>query len=184
MLLLAWPGRTCSALPVVQGHCCSFGTNVFRPQRLMERARPDKKCGMTASSSPAKPKKALHIGLWCVQGLLGALFVMAGSMKATQPIAELAKQMAWVERFSPEMVRFIGVSELLGGIGLLLPAITRVKPVLTPLAGAALALVMVLAAGHHLTNGEAGFVVPNLVLGGLAAFVAWGRFKAAPIAAR
>lgn len=128
--------------------------------------------------------KGLHVALWIVQALVGAAFIMAGFMKATAPIEELAKNMAWVPRMPGGMVRFIGVSELLGGIGLILPALTRIKPVLTPLAGAGLAVVMLLAAGHHLQYGEGGLVPVNVVLGGLAAFVAWGRWVKAPIQGR
>lgn len=137
-----------------------------------------------AVSSPAQPSKGLHLSLWIVQVLLGVAFLAAGLMKATTPIADLAAKMSWVASAGAPLVRFIGVSELLGGLGLILPAATRIKPLLTPLAGAALALVMVLAAGTHVALGEYGALAPNFVLGGLAAFVAWGRFKQAPIAPR
>jgi hypothetical protein len=78
----------------------------------------------------------------------------------------------------------IGVCELLGAIGLVVPAATRVLPALTPVAASALALVMVLAAGTHFSYGEFPVIGVNVVLGGLAAFVAWGRFRRAPIAPR
>jgi hypothetical protein len=81
-------------------------------------------------------------------------------------------------------VRFIGLSEVLGAIGLVLPAATRLFPWLTGVAGAALAVVMVLAAGTHATHGEFGNLVPVAVLGGLSTFVAWGRLVRAPIPAR
>jgi hypothetical protein len=138
----------------------------------------------TAGNDVHAPSKGLNIALWVVQFLLFAMFAMAGFMKATAPIAELAKNMAWVPRFSPGMVRFIGVSELCGALGLILPSLSRIKPALTPLAALGLVITMVLAAGHHLLNGEAKFVPVPLVLGGLAAFVAWGRWKKAPIASR
>lgn len=138
----------------------------------------------TASASDVRPSKGLHYGLWVVQVLLTAAFVMAGLMKLTTPIAELAVKMSWVNHTPAGLVRFIGGSELLGGLGLLLPAATRIKPILTPVAASALVLVMVLAAGFHLYLGEAGLMMPSLVLGVLSAFVAWGRFAKAPIAAR
>ena len=72
---------------------------------------------------------------------------------------------------------------MLGAVGVVLPALTRVQPKLTPLAAAGLVVVMVLAMANHIMAGEF-MIVPNLVLGGLAAFVAWGRFKRAPIAPR
>jgi hypothetical protein len=132
----------------------------------------------------AAPMKGLNIALWVVQLLLFVSFGMAGVMKATAPIAELSKNMPWVPRFSPGMVRFIGVAELCGALGMILPSLSRVKPKLTALAGLGLVAIMVLAAGHHLMNGEAKVVPVPLVLGGMAGFVAWGRSKKAPIAPR
>jgi putative oxidoreductase len=128
----------------------------------------------------------VHLALWIVQVLLALVFAAAGAAKLFTPLAELAtKGMGgWVVDSPALLVRFIGASELLGAIGLVAPAATRVAPRLTPVAAAALAVVMVLAAGTHVAYGEHGSVVPNAVLGGLAAFVAWGRSKRRPIAAR
>jgi hypothetical protein len=126
----------------------------------------------------------LNIALWVVQFLLFAAFAMAGVMKSTAPIAELSKNMTWVPRFSTGMVRFIGVAELLGGLGMILPSLSRIKPMLTPLAALGLTVVMFLAAGHHLMNGEAKMAPVPLVLAGLAVFVGWGRWKKAPITPR
>jgi putative oxidoreductase len=137
-----------------------------------------------ASSSLLRPSKGLHIALWIVQVLIGAAFLMAGLTKATQPMEALATQIPWTAVVGTALTRFIGVSEFLGGLGLILPSLTRIKPVLTPLAGAGLALIMVLAFGFHLVRGEMMALPINAVLGGLAAFVAWGRFKKAPIAPR
>ena len=92
--------------------------------------------------------------------------------------------MPWVGDVPGALVRFIGVSELLGGIGLLLPSLTRIAPKLTALAAAALVAVMVLASGFHLLRGEYAAIGFNVVLGGLAAFVAWGRSSKAPIKSR
>jgi putative oxidoreductase len=135
---------------------------------------------MTAAAS----SKGLNIALWVVQFLLFAAFGMAGFMKATAPISELSKNMPWVPRFSPGMVRFIGIAELCGALGMILPSLSRIKPMLTPLAGLGLTVVMVLAAGHHLMNGEAKMAPIPLALGALAAFVAWGRWTKAPITPR
>lgn len=134
--------------------------------------------------APAARSKFLHWSLWGAQLLLALAFVMAGSMKTSTPYPELAQQMAWVSAVPEGLVRIIGVSELLGGLGLILPAVTRIRPGLTPLAGAGLTLIMVVASGFHLSRGEIGTVPINVVLGGLAAFVAWGRARKAPIAAR
>jgi uncharacterized membrane protein YphA (DoxX/SURF4 family) len=111
-------------------------------------------------------------------------FLAAGFMKLATPVDQLAQNMAWVTDVPVWLVKFIGLAELAGGLGLILPALTRIQPQLTPLAGASLALDMFLAAGFHLTRGEFGFIVPNLVLLALAAFVAYGRWKIVPIASR
>ncbi len=81
-------------------------------------------------------------------------------------------------------MRFIGAAELAGAIGLILPAATRILPKLTALAATGLVLVMILASGYHFLHGEAARTPVNFLLGGLAAFVAWGRFGRAPILAR
>ena len=133
-------------------------------------------------SSPAQPVvagRALHIGLWVAQGLLALAFGMSGLMKLGTPYAELAAKFAWARATAEPLVKFIGVVEVAGALGMLLPSLTRIKPMLTPLAAAGFIVIMVLAAGLHLRLGE--MPLPNLILGGLAAFVAWGRFRMAPI---
>ena len=135
-------------------------------------------------SGDVRPSKALHLGLWVVQGLLGALFLAVGAMKATQPIAVLVDTLGWPAAVPAALVRVIGVAELLGALGLILPAATRVKPMLTPLAGVGLAMVLLLATIFHISRGELGALPIPLVLGGLAAFIAWGRAAKAPIAPR
>jgi len=130
------------------------------------------------------PSKGLHIGLWVAQGLLSAAFLMAGGMKASAPMEQLAAQMPWVTGAMGGAVRFIAIVELLGAVGLILPAATRILPKLTPVAASGLLTVMVLASVTHISRGEFPMIIPNLVLGGLAAFIAWGRFKGAPIAPR
>lgn len=140
---------------------------------------------MSASSvAPSPPSRGLHVGLWVVQGLLAFAFLASGAMKLFTPLADLATKMAWVPSAGEPLVRFIGASEVLGALGLVLPSLTRIQPGLTALAGAALALVMVLGAGTHLAFDEARLVPVNVVLGGLAVFVAWGRFSRSPIAPR
>lgn len=134
--------------------------------------------------APATPSRGLTTALWVVQGLLALAFLGAGFTKVSLPIDQLATQMSWVSHVPAALVRFIAVAELLGAVGLILPAATRILPVLTPLAAAGLALVMALGAATHASIGELAMVVPNFVLLGLAAFVAWGRFKKAPIAPR
>jgi uncharacterized membrane protein YphA (DoxX/SURF4 family) len=122
----------------------------------------------------------MNIILWIVQILLAVMFLMAGVMKAFQ--YERAKaSLPWVKDVPRSLTTFIGISELLGGLGLLLPAITGILPWLTPLAGAGLALVMILAIGFHASRREPQAIGMNAVLLVLAAFVAYGRFMVAPL---
>ncbi|MFG1752796.1 DoxX family protein [Streptosporangium sandarakinum] len=90
--------------------------------------------------------------------------------------------MAWYAAVPQPLIVFIGVCEVLGGVGLILPAMTRVEPKLTPLAAVGLTLTMVLAAGFHITRGEYALVPANLLLGGVAAFIVVGRWRLRPIA--
>lgn len=124
--------------------------------------------------------KALHISLWIAQGLLAAGFGMAGFMKITAPIDQLAQNgMSFVQEYSSGMVRFIGIAEILGALGVILPAATRIKPLLTPLAALGLALVMVLASVYHLNHSEP--ITASVVLFLVAVFVAWGRYRMVPV---
>lgn len=135
---------------------------------------------MTTTVNTARPK-ALHIVLWVAQGILASAFLMAGFMKITQPIDKLSAMMSFVTDVSPALVRFIGVSEVLGAIGLIIPAALRVKPRLTTYAALGLLAVMTLAVLFHITRGEGAQIGPNIFLGSLAGFIAWGRWKKAPI---
>ena len=128
-----------------------------------------------------KNNKALNIGLWIAQGLLAVMFIMAGVMKVTQPIEELAVSLPWVTSSPVSLIRFIGISELLGGLGLLIPGIFRFKPFLTIWAALGLAIIMVLAAIFHASKGEYSAIITNILIMGIALFIAWGRSKKAPI---
>ena len=120
----------------------------------------------------------MNIALWIVQGLLAAAFLMAGGMKATQTKEKLASNMAWVEDFAPTTIRLIGIVEVLGALGLVLPMLTGILPWLTPVAAVGLVLTMLGAAYTHLRRGETAMMMPGIVLLILAAFVAYGRFAA------
>ena len=126
----------------------------------------------------------MKVALWIVQALLALAFLAAGAMKLTQPLATLAASIAWTADVPEMLVRLIGLAEVLGALGLVLPAATRIRPRLTPLAAAALALDMVLASVFHLARGEATMLPATLVLAALLAFVAWGRATRAPVAPR
>ena len=119
----------------------------------------------------------MNITLWVIAGLLAVAFAGAGAMKLAQPRAKLAASgMPWVEDFSDGQVKGIGALELLGALGLILPAALGIAEILTPLAAAGLALVMVGAIVVHLRRGESKLVGAPLVLALLALFVAIMRF--------
>ncbi|MCU7722478.1 DoxX family protein [Actinoplanes sp. KI2] len=119
----------------------------------------------------------MNVVLWIIAGLLAAAFAAAGVMKLSQSKEKLAASgMAWTEDFSPGMVKLIGALELLAAVGLILPALLGVAPVLVPLAATGLALVMVGAIATHARRKEHQAIAVNVVLLVLAVFVAWGRF--------
>jgi uncharacterized membrane protein YphA (DoxX/SURF4 family) len=120
----------------------------------------------------------MNTALWIIQALLAALFLFAGGMKLVMPIEDIIKQMplplpGW-------FVRFTGVVELLGGIGLILPWLLRIKPRLTPLAATGLVIVMIGATVYTLASGEIASAPMPLVVGILAGFIAYGRWKLTP----
>jgi len=116
----------------------------------------------------------MNIALWLLQGLLAALFLAIGSMKAFT--YEKFKAQAGEGAPSRSLTAFIGVSEMAGGLGLIVPWATGLLPVLTPIAAGALGIVMVLAVVHHAQHRDPfGKMVPALALLVLSAFVAWGR---------
>lgn len=127
----------------------------------------------------------MNIALWAVQVLLALAFAGAGFMKVSTPIPDLLAQgMTFVAHVPAWLVRFIGAAELAGAAGLVLPWALRIQPWLTPLAAAALVVVMVLAAGAHVLEGELAGLAAPIVLGGLSALVAWGRGRKAGPSAR
>ncbi len=118
----------------------------------------------------------MNIALWIVAGVLALAFLAAGLMKVSQPKEKLAASMGWVNDFSPGTVKFIGTMEILGAIGLILPAATGIAPVLTPIAATGLAVTMILAAIVHGRRREPQMIAVNAVLLVLALFVAIMRF--------
>ena len=118
----------------------------------------------------------MNVFLWVLQIVLALMFLMAGVMKATQPKERLVEKLPWVEDFSSGTVRFIGVAEILGALGLVLPAALDIVPVLAPLAATGLAVLMVLAMNVHRRRREPQAIVFNLVLFAIAVLIAVGRF--------
>ncbi len=118
----------------------------------------------------------MNIMLWIAQGLLAALYLMAGSMKTFQT-AKAKEQLPWAKNRSDGFVRFVGTSELLGALGLILPLVTGILPWLTPLAAAGLVLIQLLAIiTEHLPKKEYKVLPMNVVLLALAVFVVIGRW--------
>jgi len=114
--------------------------------------------------------------LWIVQGLLALLFLWAGGMKLVLPVEAMTEQMPLPGLF----LRFIGVAEVLGALGLILPGLLRLRPALTPLAAGGLVLIMIGATVLTLVGGAVAMALFPLVVGLLAAFVAYGRWRLAP----
>ena len=114
---------------------------------------------------------AVNIALWIVQGLLAVIFLVAGSMKLILPIEALSGPVALPGPF----LRFIGVAEVLGAIGLILPWLLRIRPGLTPLAAAGLVVVMAGATVVTAMAGQVGPALVPLIVGLLAALVAYSR---------
>jgi uncharacterized membrane protein YphA (DoxX/SURF4 family) len=115
--------------------------------------------------------------LWIVQVLLALLFLFAGGMKLVVPIAMMTKQVPLPGLF----LRFIGVAEFAGGLGLILPGLLRIRPHLTPLAAGGLVIIMSGATGITMAGGMIEPALVPLVVGLLAGFVAYGRTRLAPL---
>ena len=142
---------------------------------------------MSASTAAPVAKSrstALNVALWIGQLILAVMFGPGGFMKAVAPFETLHAQVPWTPHVPDMLVRFIGVSEFLGAVGVILPAITRIKPQLVPLAALGLMVVMLLASGFHIMRGEFEALPFTIGLAVVAAFVAWGRARKLPIAPR
>src|SRR6476646_9349620 len=117
----------------------------------------------------------MNIALWVIQILLALAFLLAGVPKATQPIPALSKRLTWAKDVPAPFVRFIGVAEILGALGLILPALTGILPWLTLAAAIGLAVIMVAAIIFHILRGETNRIAFNIVFLLLLLFVTYGR---------
>lgn len=117
----------------------------------------------------------MEIALWIVSGLLAALYLLVGAVKLARG-RRLTSRMPWVEDFPDPVVRFIGLMEIAGALGVILPWVTDVVPVLTPVAATGLVLLQLLAIRVHVRRGETSQLGINVLLLLMAAFVAVGRF--------
>ncbi|PTL82028.1 DoxX family protein [Vitiosangium sp. GDMCC 1.1324] len=132
----------------------------------------------------ARPSKALPASLWVVQALLGVVFTGTGLWKLSTPIPELAAMIPWAGQVPAAFLYATAVSDLCGGIGIVLPSLTRIKPGLTVLAALGCAALQVCAIVFHVSRGEAANTPFNFLLVALALFVFWGRRYRAPIQPR
>ena len=121
----------------------------------------------------------MNLTLWIISGLLAAVFLLAGANKLFISQEKLAKAPGggWVLDFSSGFVKALGAVEILGAVGLILPALLNIAPILVPLAAVGLALIMAGAAIVTFRRREFKHMLLNLTYLALAAFVAWGRFS-------
>ena len=133
---------------------------------------------MFAKSTAARSSRRTASVLWTIQGLLAAVFGLAGVMKLVTPIDVLLAQMPLP--LPGAFVQFIGCCEVLGALGLILPGLLGIRPSLTPLAAAGLTIIMTGATLITLLGGMGAAALLPLILGLLAACVAYGRWQAAP----
>jgi uncharacterized membrane protein YphA (DoxX/SURF4 family) len=137
-----------------------------------------------SDSGSAKPSTALSAGLWIVQALLGIVFTGTGLWKLLTPIAALAAMIPWAGQVPAAFMYATAVIDLCGGLGIILPSLTRIKPGLAVLAALGCAALQVCAIVFHVSRGEAANTPFNFLLVALALFVFWGRRYRAPIQPR
>jgi uncharacterized membrane protein YphA (DoxX/SURF4 family) len=126
-------------------------------------------------TNPQKNSKTIHISLWVVQVILAASLIWAGTIKLFQPAEKLAEMWPWVAQVPNGLLKFTGVIDLLGGLGLILPGLLRIQPKLTYISALCIVVLMVVASVFHITRGEGAKIGANIVFALLALFVAWGR---------
>jgi hypothetical protein len=137
-----------------------------------------------STADRASGSRALRVSLWVVQGLLGLTFLGTGVWKALTPIPELAAKMPWMGEVSPGFLYATALFDALGGVGVVLPSITRVAPRLAVLAALGCAALQTSAIVFHFSRGEGANTPFNVFLVALSLFVAWGRSAKAPVAPR
>ena len=130
-----------------------------------------------ANQGSAKKKPLIHYALWTVQVLLALLFLLSGVTKLVLPLEQLKGPI----ELPGLLLRFIGVCEVLGAIGLILPGLVRIRTGLTPLAAAGLVIIMIGAIVITVAGGGIALAQIPLVVGILSAFVAYGRWRLSPL---
>jgi uncharacterized membrane protein YphA (DoxX/SURF4 family) len=140
---------------------------------------------MSSIPIPAeKKRKALHRFLWVAQVLVAVAFIVAGLAKGFTPVHDLAQKMPWTGDVPIWFLHSIAVIDLAGGLGILLPALTRIRPRLTVWAALGCSALQVCAIAFHLSRGEGAVIPANIVLLGLSLFILWGRHQKVPIKSR
>ena len=135
-------------------------------------------------TTTARASRPWNVGLWIAQVFLALMYIPSGLMKLTRSIAELGPQIPWTADLPEVVVRIAGAADLAAGLGLLLPALTRIAPGLTVWAAIGATVLQVCAIVLHTSRGEFGVLPINVALIAMQVFVAWGRTKKAPIAPR
>jgi uncharacterized membrane protein YphA (DoxX/SURF4 family) len=120
------------------------------------------------------------ISLWAVQLLLTTLFCWAGVVKLFSPRGELTALWPWTAKH-PQLVILTGIVDILGGVGLIVPSLLRIKPRLTIYVALGTILLMIIASIFHIARGEANSIFFNVLVAAMAAFIAWGRSRIWPV---
>ncbi len=118
----------------------------------------------------------MNLLIWILQGLLAAMFCFSGILILSQPAEKLAPKMPFVKDYTPAMVKLVAYAHILGALGLLLPLLLNILPILTPVAACSLAVVMLLAAKYNFGRGDMKSVTVDMVLGVLFILIAYYRF--------
>lgn len=116
--------------------------------------------------------------------MVSLLFIIPGLMKLSQPIAILSTSLPWTAHVPVATVRLIGILDLCGGIGILIPTLLRIQPQVTVWAALGNMTLMVSAIAFHLSRGESKFIGFHIMLISILAFIAWGRTYKAAVYAR
>ena len=130
-----------------------------------------------------KNSKIMNVTLWASQIILAA-FLMMGTVMKFLPIEKISVMMPWTGQVPVLIVRLLGIIDLLGAIGLILPALLRIKPQLTPWAAVGIMVLMFCAIIFHVSRGEASVIGVNVFAILVALFIAWGRVKKVPVNAK
>jgi uncharacterized membrane protein YphA (DoxX/SURF4 family) len=160
------------------GRPARSGSSAASSVSIDRRQENHKESSMTTSSiaSPGRQaNRALNIGLWVAQSLIFVSFVAFGCMKMFMPVSQLAAMWAWPGQVPVPFLRLMGIIDAAGGIGVLLPAVTRFQPRLTVAAALGCTVLQICAIVFHVSRGEVSVTPLNFILLALSAFILWGR---------